>query len=384
MGLLVFSMSMSVGLSVSGREDYCWVCNKPINFTLYTMKDEVAGLKRFVCGLCVELPNSCYLCSLPVSANYTELKDGRCLCERDVQSVLLDEAKITAKCEAAGLALDKLFSRYLSFPTNLTFHVVDRVTLLDLFKVPGKDYTCPNVLGYTAKETNEQNNVEFSISILSGQTPAATASTYAHELTHAWMMASLPPARLKELHRDSVEGFCELVAFMLMREENETAQIAEVRTNFYTRGQIHLFIDAEQQFGFGDVLDWVRSGATNRLRVGESWCIRDLKVVKETNNAPPPLMAYMPSAAVEWPDRLVLKSVSLGGKSPIALINQCTLGVGETGKVKLANTNLVIRCKAIRANSVLVEVVGTGKTQELRFEAQPKPRALTNSPAASR
>ena len=47
----------------------------------------------------------------------------------------------------------------------------------------------------------------------------------------------------------------------------------------------------------------------------------------------------------------MLKSISLGGRAPTALINQCTLGVGETGKVKLAGTNLVIRCKAIRADA---------------------------------
>jgi len=53
---------------------------------------------------------------------------------------------------------------------------------------------------------------------------------------------------------------------------------------------------------------------------------------------------------------------------PTALINQCTLGVGETGKIRLAETNLVIRCKEIRNDSVLVEIVGLNKTQELRFE----------------
>ena len=74
---------------------------------------------------------------------------------------------------------------------------------------------------------------------------------------------------------------------------------------------------------------------------------------------------------VVLPERLMLKSVSFAGKTPFALINQCTLGVGETGKVRLAHTNLTVRCVAIRADSVTVEVVGMGERQELRFERKP-------------
>ena len=366
--ILCLAALNSYGAPGPGRDE-CWVCGKPIFQTVYTWTDDVAGMKRFICSLCIELPNDCYLCSLPVKKNFTDLKDGRYLCERDAKSVLLDEERIKDICQATGPALDKQFSRYLTFPTNVIFHVADRLTLVDLFKVPGKDYTCPNVLGYTSPETNNQEEAEFSISILSGQTPAATEATCAHELSHAWMMANLPKARQKELNRDAIEGFCELVAFILMREKNESAQMAVQRANRYTRGQLDLFIDAEQRFGFSDILDWLKHGDTNRLSADEIWRIRDIKIVRDTNQpAPVASVAFVPPPPAPLPDRLILKSVSLGGKVPTALINQCTLGVGETGKVKLAGTNLLIRCKAIRANSVLVEVIGTGKTQELRFE----------------
>jgi len=353
---------------VPGKDD-CWVCRKPLTPQVYSWMDGVDGVKRFVCALCVDLPNTCYLCGLPVKTNYTDLKDERYLCERDAKSVMLDEAKIKELCQDTGPTLDKHFSRYLTFPTNINFHVVDRLTLVDLFKIPGKDYTCPNVLGYTSMETNEEDRVEFSISILSGQTPAATEATCAHELSHAWMLSNISSARRKELNRDSVEGFCELVSFMLMRDKNETVQMADARANRYTRGQLDLFIEAEQKFGFSDVLDWVRQGDSNRLKEGEIWRIRDMKVWKNTNQ-PPPVPTYASLPAAPLPDRLILKSISLGGKAPTALINQCTLGVGETGKVKLAGTNLVIRCKEIKTDSVLVEVVGSDKSQELRFEAK--------------
>lgn len=373
-GLLLLGVASTKAGNVPGRDD-CWICGKPIITAVYMWMDEVAGVKRHVCELCGDLPNTCYLCSLPVRTNYSNLTDGRSLCERDVKSVLLDEAAIATVCQKMGPSLDRQFSRYMAFPTNINYHVVDRLTLVDLFKVPGKDYTCPNVLGFTSCETNDTGTAEFFVSILSGQTPAATKSTCAHEFTHAWMMANLPAARQKELNRDAEEGFCELVAYMLLRENREAAQIAVLRTNRYTRGQIDLFIDAEERFGFSDVLDWMKNGETNRLHADEIWRIRELKVAKDTNKpAPATLVSYTPPPVDALPDRLILKSISLGGKTPVALINQCTLGIGETGKVKLAGTNLLIRCTAIRSNSVVVELVGTGtkEMQELRFEKPAK------------
>jgi hypothetical protein len=375
-GLLLVIWFLAVQAAGVGPDQSCWVCGRPLPNSVLLLKDEVTGVKRLVCGLCATSLDDCYMCSLPVKTNYVDLKDGRFLCERDAKGVLLNEATILSVCENVGALLNQSYSRFMTFPGNVNYHVADRLTLVNLFKIPGKDYTCPNVLGFTSPETDAQKKVEYSISILSGQTQAATESTCAHELTHAWMMANLPPARLKELNRDAIEGFCELVAFVLMRDKNETAQMAVLRTNQYTRGQLDLFIDAEQRFGFSDVMDWMRSGETNRLSEDEIWRIRDMKVVRLTGTpAPAASVAYAPPSTAPLPDRLVLKSISLGGKSPVALINQCTLGVGETGTIKLAGTNLLIRCQAIRADSVLVEVVGSGKTQELRFDPKLKSSA---------
>ena len=141
------------------------------------MKDEVAGVKRIVCASCGVLPDDCFMCSLPVKANYVDLKDGRFLCERDAKGVLLNEATILRVCQEVGESLNQSYSRFMTFPSNVIFHVADRLSLTDLFKMPGKDYTCPNVLGFTSCATNDQKKAEYSISILSGQTRAATEAT---------------------------------------------------------------------------------------------------------------------------------------------------------------------------------------------------------------
>lgn len=349
-------------------DDHCWVCGGPIGETAYFWKDEVAGVKRTICEDCSKLTTTCYVCGLPVKSGYTEVGDGRILCARDAKSVLLDEHAILDQCEGIKAPLNDLLGRFLTFPDNVRIQVADRVTLIDLFKVPGNDYTCPNVLGYIAPETNDEHAVEFSMHVLSGQSSAATRATCAHEFTHAWMMANLSSAREKALDRDAKEGFCELVAFMLMKAQGETSQMAVMLTNRYTRGQIDLFIEAEQRFGFNDVVDWIRFGEDSKLRAGQVERVRNVKMPVVAKAPVPVLWTNIAAIAKQREtDRLVLKSVSLGGKSPLAQINNCLLGVGETGKVKLAGTNLVIRCKAIRADSVLIEMVGTGKTEELRF-----------------
>jgi hypothetical protein len=369
--LLLLNLCVVFEAAGLGLDEKCWICGRPLGAKIVLWKDEAAGVKRSLCGACAALPDSCYVCSLPLRTIGVDLKDGRFLCERDAKSVILDPDVIAGVCQELSGALDKQFSRYLSFPANVSFHVADRLTLMDLFKVPGKDYTCPNVLGFTSLETNGQGQAEYSISILSGQSRAATEATCAHELTHAWMLANLPEERRKELYRDATEGFCELIAFMAMREKVETEQMAVLQQNLYTRGHLGLFVDAESRFKFGDVLDWIRLGEADRLAANDIWRIRKLKPIKPAKPAAAPTLAGEPPPAPALADRLLLKSISLGGKTPMALINQCTLSEGETGTVKLASTNLLIRCKAIRADSVLIEFVGMSQTQELRFEPKP-------------
>lgn len=372
---LVALVPMLTALDYTMGGDVCWVCKKPFGGRLFTWKDEVTGERQRVCESCTQLPHNCYICSLPVKENYLDLKDTRFLCERDIASVVLDEGQILEICRSTQAGLDRQLSRFLSLPSAVTFRVVDRLNLTELFKIPGNDYTCPNVLGFTRSVTNDEGQAEYPISILSGMSRAATASTSAHELAHAWTMANVPAKRLRVLNRDAHEGFCELLSYICMRELGETEQMSNIQSNLYTRGQVHLFIEAEERFGLASVLDWMRQGRNDRLVASEPWRIQEL--AKEsgsstnTNVATEPIL-FIPAAPapVSLPEKLQLKSVTLGVRSPMALINQCTLGIGEKGKVELAHTNLVIRCLAIRADSVTVELVGSGERQELRFENQ--------------
>jgi hypothetical protein len=368
---LLFLGLTAASVRANVNSDFCKVCRKLLTNQIYVWKDDVTGEKERICGECINLPFNCYICSMPLKDNYTDLNDTRYVCARDLKSVMRDEQEILALCNETKTALDSQLSRFLSLPDAIEFSVVDRQSIIELMSIPGNDFSCPNVLGYTQFKTNAQGNLYFPIAILSGQSRAGTISTCAHELGHAWTRANVPAERLATLGRGAAEGFCELIAYLRCKELGETKEIANIHTNLYTRGQMDLFIAAEERFGLNSVLDWMRQGRHDRLLAGEPWRIQDLVAQSSrpaSTNASPVAVMAVASPPAALPERLMLKSVSLGKKAPVAMINQCTLGVGETGKVRLAHTNLTVKCLAIRADGVSVEVVGSGERRELRFE----------------
>lgn len=354
--------------------DPCWVCKQPLLAKVYSWTDKVTGKQERVCEKCAASPHSCYVCSLPVTDYGIDLQDTRFLCERDAKSVMLDAREILALCEETKHGLESQWSRFLTLPDKVEFSVSGQQAITGMTQIPGNEFGCPSMTGHIRVVTSKQGDVSFPIAILSGQTRAATISICTHELGHAWTWANLSPGRLQRLNRDAAEGFCDLLAFMRLRLLGEAQEIATLRSNLYARGQTELFIAAEQQFGLNSVLDWMRTGRHDRLEASEPWRIQDLiptntNLGKVTESQALPAMAAPQPVAL--PDRLMLKSVSLGGKNPLAMVNQCTLAVGETGEVRLAGTNLTIRCLAIRADGVTIELVGTGEKQELQFERKP-------------
>jgi hypothetical protein len=249
--------------------------------------------------------------------------------------------------------------------------VVDRVNLLELFKFAGNDYQCPNVWGYEQTQTNRQHSLEHAISIMSGLSAVGFKATCAHEYTHAWLDEHLSPARSESLSRDSNEAFCELIAYLLMNSLGETEAVNQIKRNAYTRGQILLFIEAEQRFGVSDVIDWVQYGTDSSLREGELARVRSVELPR---NGTPRSPAARPAPIVfadpppsTAPDTLILKGISGTRARPMALINDATFEANEKGKVRLGKTNVTIRCLSISAEAVRIQLVGSNQEQELRL-----------------
>jgi hypothetical protein len=152
-----------------------------------------------------------------------------------------------------------------------------------------------------------------------------------------------------------------------MDSQNEEVEKKRVLQNHYTRGQIDLFIEAEQRYGFDEVLDWMKYGVAPQLEAGHVDELRDVRM--------PPAKSVSGTPAVFNDMKPVLEpsrapaSVKLGGilwgNRPVAIINGRSFLAGDLGKVQLGNTNALIRCLEIREKSVRIQNVGSGTEQEL-------------------
>jgi hypothetical protein len=349
--------------------DNCAVCGGLFTTRIYTIEDKATGQKVQVCSDCATLNTVCFICGLPAKTNYTQLPDSRILCARDARTAVLDEAEAGRVSRETKDSLDRLFSRFLDFPdTNVTVATVDRVHLQELFKFAGNDYVCPNVWGYLETTTN-QDRAQHKLSLLSGLPLASFKATIAHEYTHAWLNENLTRKRKQSLSQDANEGFCELVSYRLMDSQNEEGQKRLIKLNAYTRGQIHLFIEAEQTYGMNDIVDWMKYGTTDRLVAGELRRVRDVELPRVASGPATNLPAYgLKSTPI--PDTLVLKGISWVQPRPVAMINNRALGVNEQGRVRVGTTNVIIRCLAIQPDAVRVQIVGSGEERELRLRAE--------------
>jgi hypothetical protein len=343
--------------------DPCAVCGKEIEEIVTTWEDKVAGVKKRLCVKCTELPNACYLCSLPVLRNYLTLPDGRTLCERDARTVVLADSEAAEICEKVKADLDRQFLRFITFPgTNVTVELMDRVKIQELFKIVGNDYACPNMQGCTETKTNS-HQLSFRINLLSGVPRDLLKVTCVHEYTHTWLMENLSSPRVKQIGPDATEGFCELVSYLFADAQNLESARASILGNFYTRGQIHLFREAERRYGFNEIVEWMKSGEDELLRTNELDRVRLL--VTPPPAKPPARSVFAAPAAPPAPDKLVLQGVTWSRTRPMAMINGRNFERNEEGKVRLSSGEVVIRCLAIREDEVDAEVIGSNERQTL-------------------
>jgi hypothetical protein len=352
--------------------DVCAVCGEPIIDVYYGFEDQVTLQKCHVCKHCEQAYPECFVCSLPANTNapsFTRLPDGRVICARDAKTAVLEPEEGMRICREVRDGLDRLFSRFTTFPeTNVAVGMVDRVHLQDLFKLAGNDYHCPNVWGYTEPRTNH-NRLEYRISLMSGLPLSWFQATCAHEYSHTWVGDHLFPTRKEGLGKDAEEGFCELVSFLYMDSLHDEAQQAKILRNGYTRGQIDLFVAAERNYGFNEVLDWMQFGIDDQLSATDPGRLRNVASQRRTNPPAfkPPLSRSVPASV---PDTLVLKGIFWDQKRPLALINDCTLAPDQQASVRVGTTNVLVHCLSISADSVQLRVAGSQTEQTLRLKAK--------------
>jgi hypothetical protein len=357
----VFFASIAFGM----RADVCAICGEEIRGQIYLVTDKVTGEQVEVCSNCIQLPR-CYICGLPVKDGL-QLPDGRWLCARDAKAAVLDTNEVEHIFYEVHDDLDKLFSRYTSFPTNLDVFAIDQI---DVDSTLGNGGAVENsdLLGYT-QGVVEDGQKKYKIGLLTGQSEAQLEEVSAHELSHAWVGENVPPERHARLARDSEEGFCEMMGYLLADSKGEAGEKKRVLANNYTRGQVQLFIAAEQEYGFDEILDWMRYGLASRLEEGHLEEIRDVKLPASnfaTAYAARPVLAPRPESA---PATLRLQGI-MWGSEPSAIINGRSFFAGDESKVPVGRAKVAIRCLNIEKTSVRIQNVDTGSQQELELPAK--------------
>ena len=370
-GLCLLAL-VNVVSPLTARGDFCAVCGQPIQGNIYTMTDELTGKTVEVCSNCAFNLPRCYLCGLPIKpGDEIKLPDGRFLCARDGATAVVDSRQAQQVCAEVKDDLDRVFSRFTSFPDNVDVTIIDRIDVDSMFGVSGHDFESPDLLGCIEPQTTDGVK-RYKMSLMIGLPLSELKETCAHEYSHAWVGENVSPARHARISRDSEEGFCEMMGYLLMDAQGEEAEKKRVLKNLYTRGQVQLFIAAEQQYGFDEVLDWMRYGVTSRLEEGHLDEVRDVRMTPATkpmSDAP-----AIPVAAVRRespsPDSSVLKLQGImWGNAPMAIINGRSFFASDVNQVKLGGTNITIRCEVIEPTRVRVQNLASGQSQELVLPA---------------
>jgi hypothetical protein len=365
----MFGLLLAFGLTrpLAARADACAICGKEFRgqFTYYTLTDKVAGEQKTTCSECIQLPR-CSICGLPVKDNGLELPDGRHLCARDARTAVVKAADAERICARVKDDLDRLFSRYTTFPANVDVAVIDRIDVDSMYKPDGNDFESPNLLGCVRTET-VNHEIRYQMRVMTGLPLAELKATCAHEYTHAWVNENVPKERKAGLGRDAEEGFCELVAYLLMDSQREEGQKKFIRQNRYTRGQIDVFLEAEKRYGFDQVLDWMKYGVAGQLEAGHVDQLRDVKMPPAKSAASAPVIYGRTNKPA--PDVLKLDGI-LWGSRPVAIINGRSFLANDLNPVKVGNTRVMIRCLGIQKTSVRIQNADSGREQELHLSVK--------------
>jgi hypothetical protein len=358
-------------------QDKCATCGKLIPGTIYLITDEITGEQLEICGDCNKLPR-CFRCGMPVNDDGLALPDGRYLCARDRKTVVLTTAEAEKVASDVEDCLQRLFVRFTTFPTNVDVTAIDKIDINRMFE-------SSDLLGCIQAETND-NVKRYSMCLMTGFPLAQVQSTAAHEFSHAWVGENVSSKRRKSLSRDTEEGFCEMVAYLLIDSlkkdsQNEEAEKKRILKNLYTRGQVQLFIEGEKTYGFDQILDWMQYGDTSELEPGRLDKIKDVVMPRpapiadsgpSVNNNPAARPISRPIVAPKSPpapETLRIEGL-FWGSAPSAIINGHTVFSGDQFKVTIAGKAMHLHCLEIRKNSVLIENIDTGKKEELDFKAE--------------
>ena len=349
------------GSLAQGQQELCISCEKWIQTTVYMSASPYHAERKPVCAECVKDPKYCFTCRLPAKKNL-DLKDGRVLCPRDAKTAVLSGDNAKAIFEEVRRDMMVLLRGSKAFPLdNITFGLVDQRELESLSRLRRFPSTHSSLMGLTRSQ-RRGDKWQHEISVLAGMPPNKFGAVCAHEYGHAWLHENLTERR--EMDADTVEGFCEFLAFKYLIDKRDITEKKLLLENDYTQGQIDAFVKAEEQYNFYLVTKWAIGGEDNSLSLTN---IERLLALRSDRDAVTAAFTWPPPAAVQVaaPTNLVLKNISGTAKRRFAMINGATIGINESAKVPLGAGKVSVRCLEIKDGSVIIQVSDETEPQEL-------------------
>jgi hypothetical protein len=348
---------------------HCDACGNLLGGIVYRDQDKLAKKDHWLCEPCSRSKDYCEVCNRTLGLKgRRSLPDGRLYCERDWAGLVTDAREAERLFHDTRREVAALLRHWGEVPDdNVTFTLVDKDEFLRQYRRSPTVHNPETVMGLTRSRQVKEGKFEHDIFVLNGLRKEGFMAACAHELTHAWMAEHARKQRA--LHDDTVEGFCELVAWKVMDGHRDKFEQEQIEENTYTRGQLLVLRQAEEAHRFYRVVDWTLGGVDGWLepdKLDRLYALRDDAKSRPPGTANPkttqPAPWATPTAApAAAPDRLVLRGLmgTKGGQT--ALINDAMLKVNESARIRLGATNVLVRCVEIRPDAVLVEVEGAGR-----------------------
>ena len=359
--LFSFLLLLAADLAASGETTLrCSVCQSRISGQFLWYSAPALEEKQSVCEPCSKLDTKCAVCSLPVRNHGRKLDDGRWLCAKDFESGIFSQPEALRIYEETRRDLQAILAGTGVIPgRNISVSLVDGNQLKKFNQAMPSEHEDRSLLGLTRTRIAPSRQFTHQIYLLNGLGRARLAAIAAHEYTHTWLHENVPTER--GLDNDTVEGFCELVAYKLMTLRKEEVEKKIILANAYSRGQVNAFVQAEASHHFHRIVKWVKTGIDEVLPTTNA--VRQLALVDDgpaPARWPPPLP--QPTAV---PDTLLLRGISTTPNRRYALINDCTLTKNEKGRVRVGTSNVIVRCVDIRTRSAVIQIEGIASPKEL-------------------
>lgn len=353
--------------TAASNNELCAVCNNRIGLTVYLFRKLGRDEKVPVCANCAKLETTCYICTLPIREKGTRLADGRLLCEEDAKAAVLTQDDAEKIFDDVKSDIQSMLARLGSLPHHnirLTLEAKARLDKNGSNLISAHDDRL--LMGLTRSTRGETGEFEHRISLLYGLTRERLMVVAAHEYAHAWLHENVR----RKLNQDAVEGFCDWIAYKLISQKNAPFETKVLVDSDYSRGQSRAFIAAEKEQTFYRVMQWVKAGVDpemdpehlERILVLREH-VRDDFALAEASTP----FAFAPVPPRTGPTNFVLKGLSSSKGRRFALINDGTFMANEESKVRLGESNVVVRCLQILDDAVVIQVAGESQARMLKL-----------------